>query len=361
MSEDAEILFEQRGSAGIVTLNRPKALNALTLPMIRAMHAKLVEWAGDARISRVVIRGAGGKAFCAGGDIRQLRAWGLAGDPNAQAFYREEYLLNAYIKRYPKPYVALIDGIVMGGGAGVSIHGSHRIATERTMFAMPETGIGFFPDVGATHFLPRLPMNLGTYLAMTGTRLGGEDMLLSGLATHAVPSDSIERLTEELGDKDELGAILSRHAGLGGEAPLASLMPAIDRCFGAPSVREIVTHLESETGKAAAWVEKSLHELRTKCPVSIHIALRQMALGADAEIEDCMRIEYRIANRILENPDFFEGVRAVIVDKDNRPRWSHADLGAVTPDEVDRYFASLGAGELKLLGWPAAQNSDRLQ
>jgi enoyl-CoA hydratase len=344
MSEEAEILFEDRGCAGLVTLNRPKALNALTLAMIRELHARLIEWTGDPKIRRVVLRGAGGKAFCAGGDIRQLREWGLARDPNALAFYREEYRLNAYIKRYPKPYVALIDGIVMGGGAGISVHGSHRVCTERTMFAMPETGIGFFPDVGATYFLPRLPGSLGTYLAMTGTRLNEPDLIACGLATSAVASESISRLTDDLAESAELEAILPRHARGGSEAALARVTPAIDRCFGAGSVREIVARLEQEAESELA--AKALQDLRTKCPISIHIALRQMQLGAAADIEECMRIEYRIVNRVLESADFYEGVRAAIVDKDNRPRWSHPDLGAVTPEEVNRYFDPLDAAEL---------------
>jgi enoyl-CoA hydratase len=344
MAEEPEILFEERGCAGLVTLNRPKALNALTLAMVRELHARLIVWADDPRIRRVVVRGAGGRAFCAGGDIRQLRAWGAARDPNAHAFYREEYRLDAYIKRYPKPYVALVDGIVMGGGAGISVNGSHRICSERAMFAMPETGIGFFPDVGATYFLPRLPGNLGTYLALTGARLGQGDLLACGLATAAVPGDSIARLTDELAEDADLDEILSRHAQQDVEADLAPMRPAIDRCFGAGSVQEIVARLEQET--ESVWAAGALRDLRSKCPLSVHIAFRQMRLGRTADFEECMRIEYRIANRVLEAPDFYEGVRALIVDKDNRPHWSHAGLDAVTPEEVDRYFEHLGPAEL---------------
>lgn len=344
MSEEAEIVFQERGCAGVVTLNRPRALNALTLAMIRQLYAKLADWTDNPKIRRVVLRGAGGKAFCAGGDIRQLREWGLARDPNSLAFFREEYRLNAFIKRYPKPYVALIDGIFMGGGAGISVHGSHRICTERAMFAMPETGIGFFPDVGATCFLPRLPGSLGIYLAMTGATLGEGDLIACGLATGAVASESISRLTEDLAEGADLESILSRHTRGGGEAALARVTPAIERCFGAGSVREIVARLEQEA--ESEWAAKTLRNLRTKCPMSTHIALRQMQLGAAVDIEECMRIEYRIVNRVLESADFYEGVRAVIVDKDNRPRWSHPDIGAVMPEEVDRYFDHLGAAEL---------------
>jgi enoyl-CoA hydratase len=203
MTDQPEILFEKRGHAGLITLNRPKALNALTLTMVRLMHPQLAEWARDPEIAHVVVRAAGEKAFCAGGDIRQLNDWGLAGDQRCLDFYREEYRLNTFIKRYPKPYVALIDGIVMGGGVGLSVHGSHRVAGERITFAMPETGIGLFPDVGGTYFLPRLPGSVGTWLALTGARLKQADAAWCGIGTHAVPTESFDDLTQALFAEDD--------------------------------------------------------------------------------------------------------------------------------------------------------------
>ncbi|PKQ02690.1 MAG: enoyl-CoA hydratase/isomerase family protein, partial [Alphaproteobacteria bacterium HGW-Alphaproteobacteria-11] len=198
MSEEAEVLFERRGAAGFITLNRPKALNALTLDMVRAIHPKLIEWADDAHVQCVVVEAAGDKAFCAGGDIRALYDWGRAGDPTALDFWREEYKLNTFIKRYRKPYVALMDGINMGGGVGISVHGSHRVATEKLTFAMPETGIGLFPDVGGTYFLPRCPGETGMYLGLTGTRLKAADAIYAGIADAYVPSVRLDTLKDRL-------------------------------------------------------------------------------------------------------------------------------------------------------------------
>lgn len=347
LQDEPEILFTERGRAGLITLNRPRALNALTLPMITAMRTQLVQWADNKRIKRVVIRGAGDRAFCAGGDIRQLRKWGLARDPNAVAFYREEYGLNTLIKRYPKPYLALVDGIIMGGGVGVAVHGSHRICGERTLFAMPETGIGLFPDVGATYFLPRLPGRLGTYLALTGARLGQADLFKCGIATGTVASDEVDHMIDALAADADLDATLSSHTHHGrGDASVSRLMPVIDRCFGGDSVQEIVTRLKSETGGHADWAASVVEGLAARSPISLHIALRQMQVGAAADFEECMRIEFRIVNRVLAGVDFYEGVRAVIIDKDNHPRWSYADIDAVRAADVDRYFAPLGPDEL---------------
>jgi enoyl-CoA hydratase len=346
MTGEPEVLFEERGRAGLITLNRPRALNALTLPMIREIHSRLLIWADNRRIERVVIRGAGKKAFCAGGDIRVLRDWGLAGDPNAVAFYRQEYRLNAFIKHYPKPYVALVDGIVMGGGVGVAVHGSHRLCGERTVFAMPETGIGLFPDVGATFFLPRLPGHFGTYLALTGARLGQSDLEWFGIATHSIGSDSFHCLVEDLAEDADLDAACARHVRSAGKPTLPDLVPVIDRCFGADSVQGIVAGLNQVAGEHAAWAAETAASLQAKSPLSLCIAFRQMFEGRRADFDECLRIEFRVVNRVLRGSDFYEGVRAVIIDKDNPPRWSHKNLGAVGQSEVDRYFAPLGPDEL---------------
>ncbi len=341
MAEDAEVLFEVRGRAGIVTLNRPKALNALTLAMVRELHPKLAAWATDEAIDRVVVRAAGEKAFCAGGDIRQLHDWGRARDGRAGDFYREEYRLNAYIKRYPKPYVALIDGIVMGGGVGVSVHGSHRVAGARTVFAMPETGIGLFPDVGGTYFLPRLPGSLGTYLALTGARLGRADAAWSGVATMPAQSEAFETILEALCAPGDTDALLAPFVAPEEASAVLPLMHAIDRCFSAGSVEEVLERLHRETGDHADWAQKTIATMRTKSPVSQKIALRQMQVGAGSSFEDCMRIEYRIVARVLAGHEFFEGVRALIIDKDNQPRWHPDRLEDVSDADVDAYFAPL--------------------
>jgi len=350
MNAEPEILFEKRGCAGLVTLNRPKALNALTLNMVRELHPKLVEWAGDPAVERVVVRAAGDKAFCAGGDIRQLYDWGRAGDPMALTFYREEYRLNTYIKRYPKPYVPLIDGIVMGGGVGVSVHGSHRVVGGRTMFAMPETGIGLFPDVGGTYFLPRLPGRTGTWLALTGARLGQADAVATGVATHAVASGRFDDLAELLCESSNLESALESFSEQPGDATVPALRPLIDASFSAGSVEEILARLEAVTGDGAEWAAKQAATIRSKSPTSLKISLRQMRDGAEADFEDCMKIEFRIVARVLKGHEFFEGVRAVIIDKDNAPGWRPDRLEDVSDADIDAYFATLGPDELDLGG-----------
>ncbi|TYR31953.1 enoyl-CoA hydratase/isomerase family protein [Mesorhizobium microcysteis] len=350
MSTEPEIIFEKRGRAGIVTLNRPKALNALNANMVALMHPQLAAWADDASVELVIVKAAGEKAFCAGGDIRQLHDWGKAGDPAMRAFYHDEYRLNAFIKRYPKPYVALVDGIVMGGGVGLSVHGSHRVAGERLMFAMPETGIGFFPDVGGTFFLPRMPGKVGTWLGLTAARLGQADALWTGFATHAAPSASFEAILNALcekGDPDTTLAAFS--AAPAAEAAVPCLQPVIDRCFSGETVEEILSRLDAEAGDPAEWAGKQASIILTKSPTSLKIALRQMKEGAQAGFEDCMRIEYRIVSRVAQGVDFYEGVRAVIIDKDNAPKWTPAALPDVTEADIDAYFAPL-EDELDLTG-----------
>ncbi len=341
MTTEPEILFEKRGRAGIVTLNRPKALNALNSNMVSLMHPQLVAWAEDPQVELVIVRGAGEKAFCAGGDIRQLHDWGTAKDPAMRAFYAEEYRLNTYIKHYPKPYVALVEGIVMGGGVGVSVHGSHRVAGERLMFAMPETGIGFFPDVGGTYFLPRMPGKTGTWLALTASRLGQADALWSGFATHAIASDDLDAVAGALcdrGNPDETLAAFSRPAP---DAPVQALQGVIDRCFAGETVEDILALLDAETGEHADWAHKQAETMRGKSPTSLKIALRQMQEGAKADFRECMRIEYRVVTRIAQGIDFYEGVRAVIIDKDHAPKWQPATLAEVSDAAVDAYFAPL--------------------
>ena len=341
MTEEAEVLFEKRGRAGLITLNRPKALNALTPTMVGLIHPQLAAWADDPSVELVIVRGAGEKAFCAGGDIRKLHDWGKADDPAMLAFYREEYRLNAYIKTYPKPYVALVEGIVMGGGVGVSVHGSHRVAGERLMFAMPETGIGFFPDVGGTFFLPRMPGRVGTWLALTASRLGQADALRTGFATHAVASADFEAVTEALAETGDPDATLAAFAKPAEAAPVEALLPVVDRCFSADTVEAILARLDAEDGEHGEWAAEQAATIRRKSPTSLKIALRQMREGANASFEDCMRAEYRIVSRIPQGVDFYEGVRAVIIDKDNAPKWRPDRLEDVADADIDAYFAPL--------------------
>ena len=331
-----EILFERRGAAGVVTLNRPKALNAVTHGMVRALRAELDRWAKDPAITRVVVMAAGERAFSAGGDIRALYDLGKAGRiDDALQFWRDEYPLNLAIKNYRKPYVALIDGIAMGGGIGVSVHGSHRIAGDRFSFAMPEVGIGFFPDVGATWFLPRMPGELGAYCALTGDRFGVTDAVSCGVATHRIPSAQFDAVLD----------------GLMGTVSVDAVLAAFDHIFAADRVEDILDALDREIRSSSAdaeWAQKTLATIRTKSPLSLKIALAQVRRGKRWDFETCMRTEFRIVSRIVEGHDFYEGVRAVIVDKDNEPRWQPAELAEVGDADVERHFAPLGEAELVL-------------
>jgi enoyl-CoA hydratase/carnithine racemase len=348
MAKEPEILLDRRGTAGIVTLNRPAALNAVTRAMVRTLREALEGWRHDGAVSRVILMAAGGRAFSAGGDLRHIYEAGRAGrQEESIAFWREEYFLNAMIKHYPKPYVALIDGIVMGGGVGVSVHGSHRIAGDRFAFAMPEVGIGFFPDVGATWFLPRLPGEIGTYCALTGERLKAADALAAGIATNRVASARFAELVEALCGAVSVDAILAAFAEPEREkeqGPVMAHRTAIDRIFAAGSVEEILARLDAEAATAsndARWAGDVAATIRTKAPLSLKIALAQMRRGRNWSFEECMRAEFRVVSRVAYGHDFYEGIRAVIIDKDNRPRWRPPTLADATAESVERHFAPL--------------------
>ena len=342
-----DILFEVVGAVARVTLNRPKALNALTLDMARRLDARLVAWAADGGVGAVVIEGAGERAFCAGGDVRELyAALHRPGDSLPAEFYRAEYVLNHRIFTYAKPYVALIDGVVMGGGVGVSVHGSHRVASENILFAMPETGIGLFPDVGGTYFLSRMPGELGMYLGLTGSRLGAADALYCGVATHHVPRERFPDLAASLAEaRRAVDETIADFAADPGPPPLAEQRDAIDRCFAGGSVAEIVTALEAVGG---GWAENTLATLAAKSPTSLAVTYRQLRGGAGLDFAAAIRLEYRLSQRFCAGHDFAEGVRAAVIDKDNAPRWRPDRLEEVTTADVDAYFAPLPDGNLVL-------------
>ncbi|MGD9921989.1 MAG: enoyl-CoA hydratase/isomerase family protein [Pseudorhodoplanes sp.] len=303
MSETDDILFERRGGAGIVILNRPKALNAITHAMVRALAAKLHEWADDDAVTRVIVTANGERAFCAGGDIRALYDLITAGrQQEALSFFREEYTLNAAIKRYPKPYVSLIDGIVMGGGVGISIHGSHRVAGEKYAFAMPEVSIGFFPDVGATYALPRLAGEIGTYLALTGERLKAADAVLAGAATHHVKSHRFADLTDALCGSDPVNAVLADFMESAGPGEVMPRRRMIDRTFSQASVEAILGALRTESQKVtdqAEWSARTLQTIAGKSPTSLVLAHAQMRNGRTRSFEASMAAEIRIVSRIV--------------------------------------------------------------
>jgi enoyl-CoA hydratase len=350
------VAFERQGGIAIATLDRPKALNALTLEMIRALDPQLALWAGDDEVKAVVIRGAGGRAFCAGGDVRAIWEDGKAlkagnGDGAlTRDFFREEYVLNRRIHTLAKPWIALIDGITMGGGVGLSVPGSHRIVTDKTLFAMPETGIGLFPDVGGSWYLPRCPGEVGTFLALTGTRLQGADALYAGLATHYVPSERVDELVSALSGADWSGdahavveAILASVTQDPGTPPLTAHRDAIDRCFRFDSVEEIFAALEVE---GTVWAADTLKNLRRMSPTSLKVTLRQMRTGRTLSFDDAMTMEYRMSQAFIQGEDFYEGIRALLVDKDKSPRWQPDTLDAVSPDLIEKFFAPLGERDL---------------
>lgn len=344
-----DIVFSQRGAIGHVLLNRPKALNALTLDMAVQLRGQLEIWAGDDAIAAVIVEGEGEKGFCAGGDIRWLHDTGKS-DPAAGAeFYRQEYMTDAAVYHFPKPYLAFIDGIVMGGGVGISIHGSHRIAGDRTLFAMPETGIGLFPDVGGSYFLPKMPGQLGMFLGLTGARLKAADCLYAGVATHYVPSDKqaavIGEICAKATTKAQINDILSHAHEDPGAAPIEALQGEIDKHFDGADVRSILTELDQDQSE---WAQKQASILRSKSPTSLKVTFEQLTRGASMSFDDVMRMEMRMAARVMEGHDFYEGVCATILEKGASPQWDPARIEDVTPDMVEAYFADLGDRELTL-------------
>jgi enoyl-CoA hydratase len=339
-----EILFETQGAIGLITLNRPKALNALTLGMVTAMRAQLEAWKNDPAVGCVVIRGAGDRAFCAGADIRALRQSGLDGTTYAIDFLREEYLLNAAIKHYPKPYIALIRGICMGGGMGLSVHSDYRIASSSAVFAMPETAIGFFPDVGGSYFLSRCPGELGLYLGLTGDRLNARDAIYARLATHWIPSEEWPVLMEALASGDDPNDLFSEMGRRPQNSPLSERRTKIDRIFGTTSVEDVLTLLDRDEKE---WSHETAALMRSRSPTSLKIAYGQIRNGSQLSFDECMKMEFRIAHRILKGHDFYEGVRAVIVDKDNAPQWLPASLAEITDADIQAYFDPV-ADELPL-------------
>ncbi len=336
-----DVTIERRGRALWLTLDRPAALNALTHPMCLTIQRALYDSIGDATVDRVVIEGAGDRAFCAGGDVVAMH--GSRDDATTwEGFFRDEYRMNQTIARYPDDYVAILDGIVMGGGVGLSIHGRTRIATERTLFAMPETAIGMIPDVGATHALPRLPGELGMYLGLTGARLKAADCFYAGVATHVVPDDRLPLLRTLLAGAEPVEQVLHTLHVDPGEAPLASVRDAIDFHFAHNSVERIVASLDAGDD----WAQATAASLRAMSPIALKLAHRALRAGAGTTIETALRTEFRIVSHLRSGHDFFEGVRAMLVDKDKAPKWVPTTLAEVDDAELDAYFAEPVGGDL---------------
>ena len=348
-----DILFDRIGDWGVVTLNRESALNALNWDMVKAMRARLIQWAADNAVKAVLVKAMGEKSFCAGGDIRWLHNTAKEDPAYASEFFREEYRNNALIYHYPKPYVAMIDGIVMGGGVGISVHGDFRVAGDKTLFAMPETGIGLFPDVGGGHFMPRLHDGIGLYYALTGARAKAADCMASGIASHYTPSDKqsdleAALLAAPLGDKAhaDIEEILDIHAGDPGVAGINELRPEIKRIFDNPeSLDALMAALSTDK---STFSEETLKTLSRMSPTSLALTFEQMARGRELDFDDNMTMEFRIVRRVMEGHDFFEGVRAQILDKDRDPKWSPPTLAEVKDSDIARYFDDLGDADLVL-------------
>lgn len=347
-----EVLIRAEGGVGRITLTRPLALHALNTAMCASILEAVTKWKDDSALHLVWIdHQEGTRGFCAGGDIRMLAESGAGDAAEARAFFRTEYRMNAALEAFPKPILSVLDGVTMGGGVGLTVHGSHRIATERTLFAMPETGIGLFPDVGGGWFLPRLEGELGTWLALTGARLKGADVAAARVATHFLPSELVPAVAKQIAAADfsvsavdMLGEILRSLTHAAPAPSYAAHADAIHRCFAFDTAEEIVAALEADGGE---WAKAELATLWTKSPETVKVALRQLREGRRLEsFEDNMRMEYRIGWRKVQSHDFQEGVRAVIIDKDNTPAWSPARLEDVSEADVARYFEPLGEDEL---------------
>uniref|UniRef100_A0A3P9A176 3-hydroxyisobutyryl-CoA hydrolase n=1 Tax=Esox lucius TaxID=8010 RepID=A0A3P9A176_ESOLU len=353
-----EVLLEKVGNAGVITLNRPKALNALNVNMIRLMYPQLKKWETDKETDIVIIKGAGGKAFCAGGDIRAVTEAGMVGDPLAKDFFREEYILNNTIGTYQKPYVALIDGITMGGGVGLSVHGRFRVATEKTLFAMPETAIGLFPDVGGGYFLPRLQGQLGLFLALTGFRLKGRDVQKAGVASHFVESQKIAALEKELVDLkapsiEDIARVLDSYqkkSSLDAEKPfvLEKHIDVIDKLFQSSSVEGIVCNLKAD---GSPFAQKQAETLAKMSPMSLKITFKQIQAGRTMTLQEVLVMEYRLSQAcmvVCSSAIILFFVYTVLVDKDQSPKWNPSTLEEVSDKSVEDCFLSLEEHDLKL-------------
>lgn len=342
------VRVERDGALVVLTLDRPKALNALNAEMRAAFADALRTLRRDPEIYAVVLDSNSPKAFCAGGDVRELVSWATSDPPRARTAFAEEYRLDWLLECFTKPTVSLANGFVMGSGAGLTMYNTHRVAGENYAFAMPETAIGFFPDVGVANVLARLPGEIGVYLGLTGARIGRNDAFRLGLVTHLIDSKNFPQIRERLADAWPVDDILDELADAPGEGELASRHEVITRCFSAPTVPEILSRLDGERGPDADFASRTGNELRAKSPTALAVTLRHLRSAKGQDLRETLIADYRLALAFLAHPDFSEGVRAALIDKDNAPRWQPPDLGAVTADAVEAFFAVPPGGDLDL-------------
>jgi enoyl-CoA hydratase len=353
MTGTETVLLRTAGRIGRITLNRPASLNALDLPMIQTMSKALTSWLSEPQVALVVLDSADDRAFCAGGDITVVRRAALGNRSTAWTFWAEEYRLDAAIARYPKPVVALMDGITMGGGIGIAGHAAVRVVTERSVLAMPEVAIGLAPDVGSALLLTAAPGETGTHLALTATRVGAADAIYCGLADHLVPSSRLPALRSDLAalrgtvTTEQVHKLVTEgYAEPCPRAPLIDSRTWIDYCYRADTVENIRARLQTQVEPAAA---RAAEAIGTAAPTAAKVTLRSLRTpSAVSGIEECLRQDYRLCRRFLDHPDLAEGIRAAVIDKDRSPRWSPPSLAEVDSATVDQFFASLGADELVL-------------
>lgn len=342
-----EVSFEEvsgrDGNLGLITLTRPQVLNALNHAMFSAIYNQLLEWEAANQIKAVVIRAAEGRAFCAGGDIRAVYDRKKAGDETIPLFFRDEYRMNRLIHYYKKPYIALLDGITMGGGVGISVHASHRLATDRLVFSMPETAIGFYPDVGATYVLARLPHKMGVFIGLTGVRFNHQDCFAVGLVDELVKQNVFPDIIFALADtsfdvdaKLSVTEMLQRFSVLPEKSIWWERRAIIEKCFGKKSVEDIIHALQKEKEE---WCHEIAAELKTKSPTSLKVTLRALQEAEKLDFDECMQNEFRLTCHFVEGDEFFEGIRAAVVDKDRKPKWHPAKLEDVTLQKVKKFFA----------------------
>src|ERR1700753_3623877 len=348
---EGDLIVGREGAAGVIRLNRPKAINAMTLEMSIGIEAALDRFESDPAIAVVVLEGAGERGLCAGGDIRGLYESSKSGGDLGAQFWRQEYIMNARIAEYPKPYVAFMDGLVMGGGVGLSGHARHRVVTEKTKLAMPEVGLGFFPDVGGTWLLSRSPGEIGSYFGLTGQAMNGPDAIFARFADAVVPSSKLPALREVLTklrpgtSSTEVKLLIDGFATGETSGPVAAMQPAIDRWFAHDRMEDIVAALQRDGSELALATLKILGD---KSPRGLVVTLKLLRLGrTSSSLEECLVREYRAALEVFRSDDFREGVRAAVIDKDRNPKWSPPRIEDVTPEMVARYFAEIGADELK--------------
>ncbi len=344
----ADILIGTDGAAGLVTLNRPAALNALTTGMRAAIAEAVPRWARDPQIYAVVIASASDRAFCAGGDIKETTQWGRSRKAEAVKSLAAEYALNWLLECFTKPTVSLIDGVVIGSGVGISLYGTHRVAGERYRFAMPETGIGLFPDDGVSWAFARMPDEVGMYLALTGRAIGRADAYRLGLVTHCIPAARFGEIPAALSAADTVDPLLDDRHQDPGPGELEALRGAIARCFAADTVEGILERLRAEQGSSATWAEGVLDDLSRRSPTSLKITHRHVRSARQLDLRETLRQDFRLGCRCLDGHDFYEGVRALLIDRDQAPKWQPARLEDVSEATVEAYFAPLGPDELEL-------------